>query len=392
MDIKLKICIITPQYGHLWSGVGTYATHLVNGLAERGHDITVICPDVSERKINPKVKVINMEGLNIKPTLGNWVLLSYHFNKHLQRLVAKEYFNIVHYVDARDSYFCKIKNIPVVGTIHDYYFVEAFKNPLLYKKYYDDWIKRWGFYNLTRILEKKGIKKLSFVITNSNYVKESIVRNYYDGKKTLGIKSIYIGIERSLNSGFSYDNKDKLKGNPAILFVGQNFQRKGLPVLIQALADVKRVLPEATLYVVGRYKNNKEEEMMHLSKSLGIADNISFLGWKDNEEVKNLFKKVDVFAMPSLIEGFGLVFLEAMNAGVPVIGGKTGGTPELIEDGVNGFLVKPGDWIELSEKIQIIMKDDDCKERFIQNGYNTFEKFSVERMVEETIDVYLNLV
>ncbi len=388
----LKICFITPQYGHLWSGVGTYATHLINGLADRGHETTVICPETSTRKAHPKVKIIEMQGLKIKPTLGNWFFLSYYFNKTLRSLIEREPLDIIHFVDARDSLFYKNTNIPAVGTMHDYYFVEAFKNPLFYRKYYDDWIKRWFFYNLTRSLERKAVKKLSLIITNSNYVMNSLRKNYFNGNDAKKIKTIYIGIERTEIPENTKMEKDSMNGYPTVLFVGQNFQRKGLPVLIKAIAEIKKTFPDVSLYVVGRYEHNKEEEMKNLSRGLGIEENVHFLGWKDNEEVRALFSEVDIFAMPSLIEGFGLVFLEAMNAGVPVIGGDTGGTPELIRSGSNGFLVKPGDWQDLSERIKKVIEDKSCRERFIENGYKTLERFSVSHMVEETIEVYLSLV
>lgn len=389
----LKICMITPQYGHLWTGVGTYTTHLVNGLADRGHEVTVLCPGASERNVHPGVRIVNADGLKIRPTLGNWFFLSYYFNKTLQDLIQREFpdvvhFDVVHFADARDSLFCKIKKIPVVGTMHDYYFAEASKNPLTYRRYYKDWPGRWLFYNLTRALEKRAIGKLAFVIANSNYVRESIIRSY--GIKENLVKTVYIGLKK-VEIASDKKEVERLKGHPAILFVGQNFRRKGLPVLIHAVGDVQKRFPEISLHVVGRVSKEKEDEMRDLSRSLGVGAHVHFLGWRDHEEARRLFSKADIFAMPSLLEGFGLVFLEAMNAGIPVIGGDTGGTPELIRNGVNGFLVRPGDWQDLSKKIQLLAEDKGQREKLIGNGYETVEIFSINRMVEETINVYLTL-
>ncbi|MFQ5901081.1 MAG: glycosyltransferase family 4 protein, partial [Thermodesulfobacteriota bacterium] len=170
----LKICLITSQYGHSWSGLGTYVTNLINSLVEKGYDITVICPDVANEKTHQKVRLIDTMGMKFKPTLGNWFFVSYYFNKTLKGLLRKESFDIIHFADARDSFFCKIKDIPVIGTMHDYYFAEAPINPLSYKGYYTDWGRRWLFYNSTRVMEKRTLKRLSFVITNTDYVKESL--------------------------------------------------------------------------------------------------------------------------------------------------------------------------------------------------------------------------
>ena len=387
---SLKICIITHQYGNFWSGVGTYATRLINALAEKGHSVSVVCPDVSKSKSHSEVNIVEMEGLKIKPTLGNWIILSYHFNKTLQRLLKKESFDIIHFVDARDSFFCKPKGIPVVGTMNDYYFAEASKNPLSYRRHYDDWLTRSFFYNITRVLEKRAIKKLSMVIANCNYIKESVIRNYYINEKL--IKMIYYGIEKPDIAAYKVKKGEKLKGHPSILFVGQNFRRKGLPALINAVAEVKKVFPEVSLHVVGKVSEEKEGEMRELGRSLKIEENIHFLGRKDNEEVKILFTMADIFAMPSLIEGLPWAFLEAMSAGVPVIGGKTGGIPEQIEDGVNGFLVEPGDWKDLANKIIKIAGDAVSRERFIQNSFSALDKFSLDRMTEETVGVYHKLI
>lgn len=387
---SLRICIVTHQYGHFWSGVGTYATRLINALADAGHQVTVLCPSKSQGMAHSGVTLVEMKGLKIKPTLENWFLLSYYFNKSIQGLLKEKSIDIIHFVDGRDSLFCKMKNIPVVGTMNDYYFAEAPKNPLSYKTYYDDWFKRWFFYNFTRVLEKRAIRRLSFVIANCNYIMNSMIKNY--GIRENLIKVVYYGMERTEFIAKGNEKEDRLKGKPSILFVGQNFQRKGLPLLIRAVADVKKVFPEVMIHAVGRVSLEKEEEMRDLSKSVNIEENIIFLGQKDNDEVRKIFKLADMFAIPSLIEGLPWVIFEAMEAGVPVIGGDTGGIPEQIKDGINGFLVKPGDWQSLSAKIRRLAEDKSCRETFVQNSYRVLGSFSLHKMLEETVNIYLDLL
>jgi len=387
---SLGICVVTHQYGHFWSGVGTYATRLINALADAGHQVTVLCPVLSQGMAHPGVTLTEIKGLKFKPTLENWFLLSYYFNKSIQNLLKEKPVDIIHFVDGRDSLFCKVKNIPVVGTMNDYYFAEAPKNPLSYRTYYDDWIKRWFFYNFTRVLEKRAIRRLSFVIANCNYIMNSMIKSY--GIRENLIKVVYYGMDKNEVTVKGREKEDRLKGMPSILFVGQNFQRKGLPLLIRAVADVKKVFPEVLIHVVGRVSMEKEDEMRDLAKSMNIEENILFLGQKNNDEVRRIFKKADIFAIPSLIEGLPWVIFEAMEAGIPVIGGDTGGIPEQIKDGVNGFLVKPGDWESLSKKIQQLAVDKSCKDRFVQNSYRVLEGFSLKQMVEGTVNVYSTLI
>ena len=89
-----------------------------------------------------------------------------------------------------------------------------------------------------------------------------------------------------------------------------------------------------------------------------------------------------------IMEGFGLVFLEAMEQGLPVIGGKVGGTAELINDGENGFLVNPGYSETLRQAIQTAVYDVELRKKVINNGYSTVKKFPAKNMVKETMSFY----
>ena len=100
----------------------------------------------------------------------------------------------------------------------------------------------------------------------------------------------------------------------------------------------------------------------------------------------------DLFVMPSLVEGFGIVFLEAMLAGIPVIGGKVGGTVELIRDGENGFTVAPGDIEDLARKIVYLATDGKIREKFLAAGLETAKEYTIARMVDFTVDLYNKLV
>ena len=103
-------------------------------------------------------------------------------------------------------------------------------------------------------------------------------------------------------------------------------------------------------------------------------------------------KKASIYVMPSMKEGFGIVFLEAMSCGTPVIGGNVGGTKELIKSGKNGFLVNPGDYKDLADKISILLDDDSIRKKFIENGLEMVKEFSAEKMVDKILKLYSNAV
>ncbi len=378
----MKVCIVTSQYGNIWSGLGTYATNLINALTENGHDVHVICPKVDRSKAHPRVTLADTSSIQIAPSLGNWIQLSFLFNKIIVDLVNKESFDIIHFTDARESLFCGIGKTPVIGTMNDYYFIEAPRNPFYYKKNYTDWIKRWAFYNVSHFFEKRAIRKLSHIIANTMYVATSTATGYnVDSSR---IKTIYYGLD--IEKEKSGQSKNFLDGIPSILFVGANFQRKGLPTLIRAVSEVKKRYPRVMLYVVGH--DSKQAAMEHLANETGIGQHIRFLGGLDNKEVRHLYYRTMIFAMPSMIEGFGIVFLEAMAAGAATIGCNCGGTPELIIDGENGFLVNPNDWKMLAQRIEWITVDESLRTKLREHGKNSFSRFPVETMLEETLALY----
>jgi len=108
----------------------------------------------------------------------------------------------------------------------------------------------------------------------------------------------------------------------------------------------------------------------------------------DYEQLREYYKKADIFAMPSTIESFGIALLEAMNYGLPLIGSNAGGIPEVIEDGKNGFLIEPKKPKILAEKIRTLFTDGKLRKEMGENSYKTVKKFDIKKTVEETLKKY----
>ena len=129
-----------------------------------------------------------------------------------------------------------------------------------------------------------------------------------------------------------------------ILTVGRwdrHEQYKGADTLIAAMPQVIHAAPDASLVVVG--DGDDRPRLQHLAREQGVSERVSFLHALSLEQLFACYANCDVFALPSGGEGFGLVFLEAMAYGKPVIGGAHGGIPDIIEEGVTGRLVPHGD-------------------------------------------------
>src|SRR3990170_4602012 len=116
--MPLLLCLFTQQYGHLWSGLGTYATNLVDGLADVGHDVTVVCPEEPDRRSHEKVKVVTVPKNRIDLSHGQWFSLSFKFSRLLTVLLKQGNFQLIHFTDAREALFCPKVEVPLIGTVH----------------------------------------------------------------------------------------------------------------------------------------------------------------------------------------------------------------------------------------------------------------------------------
>jgi len=130
---------------------------------------------------------------------------------------------------------------------------------------------------------------------------------------------------------------------------------KGMDTLITALPRLLTAWPELQLVLAG--SGDDRAWLEAFAEKNGVERHVHFLSGLSNEELAACYKACEVFALPSRGEGFGLVYLEAMACGKPVIGGTHGGAPELIQDGVTGYLVPHGDPIQLATAVQTLLAD-----------------------------------
>jgi phosphatidyl-myo-inositol dimannoside synthase len=157
---------------------------------------------------------------------------------------------------------------------------------------------------------------------------------------------------------------------------------KGLDDLIHATAVLRATLPSLHLVVVGQ--GDDLPRLRKLAIDDGIADSVHFLERLSCEDLAACYAKADVFAMPSSGEGFGLVFLEAMAFAKPIVGAACGGTTDLVEHGINGLLVPPGDTRKLAEALDSLLRDDAFSSRLGRRGAQLvrekyrFENFEIE--------------
>jgi glycosyltransferase involved in cell wall biosynthesis len=174
-----------------------------------------------------------------------------------------------------------------------------------------------------------------------------------------------------------------------LLFLGRLGENKGIYHLLEAIALLRPHFPALRLLAGG---DGELERVAARAKALGIAEAVEILGWVTGEQKDKLLSAATVYVLPSRNEGLPMSVLEAMSWGLPVITTPVGGIPEAVTHGVEGFLVQPGDALELAEAISKLLVDPELRERMGIAARARIEKqFTAEVIVPQLEALYREL-
>lgn len=230
----------------------------------------------------------------------------------------------------------------------------------------------------------KAIKRARYITTVSSALHENVQGLYRNDKSSIvpmGCNTREFSPDRRVKDYFGQGNKK------TVLFVGRLAEKKGVTYLIEAM---KRV-DDAVLCVVG--KGELEQQLKEQAKELG--DKVMFLGPKTHDELPEIYASADVFVAPSITardgdtEGFGLVIIEAMASGLPVVSSNCGGIPDIITNNVNGILCEEKNIDEIANAINSLICNDNLRERIVAYGKQTAKQNDyqeVARRYKEIID------
>jgi len=177
-----------------------------------------------------------------------------------------------------------------------------------------------------------------------------------------------------------------------ILFVGRLIERKGLPYLIEALGGLRQHLP-AALDIVGT--GSQQAALEQVAAERGVADVVRFLGRVSNSELARLYASCDVFVLPSIVdshgdtEGLGVVLLEAMSYGRPVVATDVGGIPDIVLDERTGLLVPQKDAPALAHAMRRLLANRALAKRLGAGGRDHVRAhFSWPSIVDRVLALY----
>jgi glycosyltransferase involved in cell wall biosynthesis len=171
----------------------------------------------------------------------------------------------------------------------------------------------------------------------------------------------------------------------------QLFPRKGIRFFIEAAARLRARYPDLAVVIAG--DGFERPELEELARRLGIADRTTFLGWVANKQLPDYYRACAVSVIPSLEEGFGIPAAEAMGCCAPVVATDAGGLPEVVEDGVTGFVVPKADAGALANAIDRLLSDPELRTRMGRAGRaRACERFDWDRSASQFEAVYRQIL
>lgn len=183
---------------------------------------------------------------------------------------------------------------------------------------------------------------------------------------------------------------EEVKVKNQVVCVARLSWEKDHQSILTAWPKVVEAVPGATLVFVG--EGDKRTEIETQIKELGIESSVILRGLLPHPETMKEIKRSEVFICPSLAEGLGLVFVEAQACGVPPIGTRVGGIPDVIQHEENGLLIEPKNPEQISEAIIRLLKDKELANKLAKRGLETCQKFEWQKIIEQIDNIYKNPV
>jgi glycosyltransferase involved in cell wall biosynthesis len=233
----------------------------------------------------------------------------------------------------------------------------------------------------------RTIKAADRIVAVSASVKEDI--SHYRGVDRDKIEVIHNGVDIEVFKPSKPILRDKYAEgfDNVFLFLGRLIEQKGLPYLIDATKEVIKDYPSTRLLVVGRGKLKGALEAR--VRKEGLQKHIVFPGFVDEKTLPSLYSSCDAYVLPSLWEVLPISLLEALSCGAPLIASDAGGNPEVVENGVNGFIFEKRNTNQLAEEMKTLANDPALRKRMARKSREiAVKKFDWDIIAQKTIRFY----
>jgi phosphatidylinositol alpha-mannosyltransferase len=368
----MKIGLVSPYDLMVPGGVNSHVHHLADNFRSMGHEVRIMAPSSDVSRLHPDSIAIG-HPRNI-PAGGSIARMSMspRLAKPVKKLLAEESFDVVHVHEPLVSFmpvqFLRFSNAVNVGTFHAARDSGA------------------RLYTYTRRLLKHAFRRLDGKIAVSQAAAR-LIQPHFPGYYNIIPNGV--DVERFSTEVPPMPELDD--GMLNILFLGRLEKRKGLRYLLRAFAQVKASRPDARLVIAGGYDERQKSAYQSWVDEAGLRD-VVFVGYVPLETLPRYHHSASIFCAPNTgNESQGIILLEAMAAGLPVVASNIDGFAGVITHGIEGLLVRPRDADALADALLEVADNDDLRAAMAAKGRERAQDYSWNRVSQRVLSYYERL-
>jgi len=371
---RLRIVQTPARFFPSIGGVDKYVLNLSQELVNKGHSVKVVCAN------EPKSNLTEIDGINVQRLNYIGKIRNTNITLGLFFALLKENFDIIH------------THFPTPWSADISMIISFLKRKPLILTYHNDAVTAGKLKVLVEIYNRVFLKLLlkgstKILITQPEYINRSKYLYKYKNK----IEIIPNGIDTKI---YFQKNINKIPNQIFFLSIlDRHHTYKGLDCLIKAIKIVRTKIPDIKLIVGG--SGELVEEYKTLTKGLGLEKNVEFRGFIESNKLVDLYNQSELFVLPStgIQEGFGIVLLEALACGTPVIATNIVGIAKEIKDNKCGIIIPCNDAKKLVQAIIRIIKNINLQKKMIIKGKLLIQdKYDWNKIVKMMENLYLDVI
>ncbi len=387
---QLRILLASETYPPDTNGAAIFVEHLANDLAQSGHEIMVVAPGTAFRdeikKEKNNLSIFRIKSISLKP-IHPYFRATYRINLTEKINAITDDFNpeIIHIhnhfsVGRSCLSIAKKKSIPIIGTNHfmpdnlTEYFPRAIEKKIS-SYMWQDFLK---VYNQLNYVTAPSQVAVNMIRGLGLTVPAEVISNGIDLGKFSSPK-VNRNIYKKYNIG---------EDIPTFLFVGRLEKDKNIDLILKALA---MALNKQTIQVIIVGKGKDENKLERLAEKLNLPDRVIFTGRVPDDDLRQFYGLADVYIGSGTAELQGLAVMEAMAGGLPILAVNAVALPELVKDGVNGYLFA-ADKNDLADKMLEILADENKLKSMAAQSLRLIQVHDKENTIKQFMDLYQKII
>lgn len=382
----MRIAFFTNCYKPLVNGVVTSISSLKEAYERKGHEAYIFAPRV-EDYVDQEKNVFRYRSVNLTSKVKYPLPIPLSFR--VKKVITEFNPDIVHthhpfLLSSVAIMYGRKLGIPKILTLHTQY-------------------EQYAHY-VSPIPQRVTHEAIKMIISNLSYKIDCITTPSISMKKIIenyGIKNRIEVIPNAIHlTSFKEDDEVKRteikkkynlkEDDKIILFVGRVASEKSIDKIVKALAIIKKSsISKEKLLIVGN--GPAMDELKQLARTLKIEKDVIFAGTVSYEEIRHYYKMAYVFTIASTTETFGIVTIEALASGVPVLAVKAPGAVDILTDGVDGLLVG-NDVEKFANALEKIIREPELREKLSRGALKTSEKYGIDTISERMLNLYREVI